>query len=111
MNDRIKPIETFLHAKRMFPMDRIGIYIGEFDNQTKVARFAESVEMKDVDPGKMIPPTLDIHVNSAQSLMDQLWDAGIRPTEGTGSAGALAATQKHLDDMRKLVAKSCDITL
>ena len=36
-------------------------------------------------------------------LMDDLWQCGLRPSEGTGSAGALAATQKHLDDMRKLV--------
>jgi hypothetical protein len=35
--------------------------------------------------------------------MDDLWEAGIRPTEGTGSAGALKATQDHLTDMRKIV--------
>jgi hypothetical protein len=39
----------------------------------------------------------------AQRLMDDLWNCGVRPTEGAGSAGAMAATQKHLDDMRKLV--------
>jgi len=37
--------------------------------------------------------------------MDSLWDCGLRPSEGTGSAGALSATQKHLDDMRKIVFK------
>jgi hypothetical protein len=35
--------------------------------------------------------------------MDALWSIGTRPTEGTGSAGAMAATVKHLEDMRKLV--------
>jgi hypothetical protein len=35
--------------------------------------------------------------------MDELWHAGIRPTEGAGSAGAMAATQRHLEDMRTLV--------
>jgi hypothetical protein len=29
-----------------------------------------------------------------------LWNCGLRPTEGSGSAGSLAATQRHLDDMR-----------
>lgn len=48
-------------------------------------------------------PSLVISVTAAQKLMDMLWDCGIRPTEGTGSAGAMAATQKHLDDMRRLV--------
>jgi len=39
----------------------------------------------------------------AQALMDRLWSAGLRPTEGAGSAGALAAVQHHLEDMRSLV--------
>lgn len=49
------------------------------------------------------PPTFELSIASAQLLMDDLWQAGIRPSEGTGSAGALLATQKHLEDMRKLV--------
>ena len=40
--------------------------------------------------------------NNAQILMDDLWSAGLRPTEGSGSAGSLAATQKHLEDMRTI---------
>lgn len=39
---------------------------------------------------------------SAQNLMDRLWDAGFRPTEGKGSAGSLAATEAHLKDMRDI---------
>jgi hypothetical protein len=30
---------------------------------------------------------------------------GLRPSEGTGSAGALAATERHLKDMQRLVFK------
>ena len=41
----------------------------------------------------------------AQELIDQLWQAGLRPSEGSGSAGSLAATERHLDDMRALVFK------
>lgn len=41
----------------------------------------------------------------AQELMDQLWQAGLRPSEGSGSAGSLAATERHLADMRSLVFK------
>ncbi len=40
---------------------------------------------------------------SVQRLMDELWHAGFRPTEGSGSAGSLAATERHLADMRALV--------
>ena len=48
-------------------------------------------------------PICKLSPEMAQSLMDDLWDCGLRPSEGAGSAGALAATQKHLEDMRKLV--------
>lgn len=55
------------------------------------------------------PATLNLTNESAQLLMDELWDCGLRPSEGTGSAGALAATQKHLEDMRKLVGHALKV--
>lgn len=45
-----------------------------------------------------------------QSLMDQLWSVGIRPSD-IGTPGHLSATQAHLQDMRKLVEKSLDVKL
>ena len=47
--------------------------------------------------------TCSISRQTAQDLMDQLWMCGLRPTEGAGSAGALAATERHLRDMQRLV--------
>jgi hypothetical protein len=47
-------------------------------------------------------PWVTLDRDSAQRLMDELWSVGLRPSEGTGSAGALAATERHLEDMRKL---------
>lgn len=47
-------------------------------------------------------PTMSLRPDAAQQLMDELWRCGLRPTEGTGSAGALVATQRHLEDMRKI---------
>ena len=55
------------------------------------------------EPDIIIDPTLHIDSNAAQLLMDDLWNAGYRPSEGTGSAGSLKATERHLEDMRKLV--------
>ena len=57
------------------------------------------------DPSREMKPSFTLPITEAQKLMDDLWDCGLRPSEGTGSAGALAATQKHLEDMRKLVFK------
>lgn len=47
-------------------------------------------------------PTFSLGQTEAQALMDQLWQCGLRPSEGSGSAGSLAATERHLEDMRKL---------
>lgn len=52
------------------------------------------------------PAPLAIDPTAAQVLMDSLWDCGLRPSEGSGSAGALAATQRHLEDLRHLVFKA-----
>ena len=48
------------------------------------------------------PVAMRLEHLEAQALMDRLWKAGLRPTEGSGSAGALSATQDHLKDMQKL---------
>ena len=64
---------------------------------------AEPIVMKKREPGIMLEPSISISRETAQTLMDDLWNCGLRPTEGTGSAGALAATQNHLKDMQRLV--------
>ena len=50
-------------------------------------------------------PTFCLDRDMAQELMDRLWDCSFRPTEGTGSAGSLAATERHLKDLQRLVFK------
>ena len=68
--------------------------------------YAMPLVMRDAKECEMIEPMVTIDPQAAQGLMDSLWDCGLRPSEGSGSAGALAATQRHLDDMRRLVFKS-----
>ena len=46
-------------------------------------------------------PAFSLGQEEAQGLMDELWNAGLRPTEGSGSAGSMAAVQVHLTDMRQ----------
>ena len=48
-------------------------------------------------------PFMELAPAAAQELMDDLWQCGVRPSEGSGSAGALAATERHLKDMQRLV--------
>lgn len=61
--------------------------------------------------GVYMEPSLRLGDDEAQELMDQLWQCGMRPTEGKGSAGQLAATERHLEDMRKLAGKACGVEL
>ncbi len=45
----------------------------------------------------------------AQELMDDLWRCGVRPAEGTGSAGALVATQRHLETTQAELLRLWDL--
>lgn len=63
----------------------------------------KSLTLEKIPEGETCDPTFKLDYTEAQQLMDELWACGIRPTEGAGSAGAMAAVQKHLEDMRALV--------
>ena len=49
------------------------------------------------------PPPITLGTTEAQALMDSLWSVGLRPTEGSGSAGSFAAQGEHLKDLQRLV--------
>ena len=69
----------------------------------------EGIEFTEISEGIITEPSLRIDRTAGQVLMDDLWASGLRPTEGSGSAGSLKATEKHLGDMRTIVAKKLDI--
>ena len=81
----------------------------ERPDKIEVAKF----EFAELDIGCEYPPDsmLTIPNKAAQILMDDLWKCGIRPTEGAGTAGSMAAAQKHLADMRAIVSKKLGIAL
>lgn len=58
-----------------------------------------------------IAPTMSLTPQQAQELMDSMWQSGLRPSDGTGSAGQLAATENHLKDMRKIAGDFMDKVL
>jgi hypothetical protein len=63
-----------------------------------------SPTLTEIGPNQIGPdePLLTLTDNEATALIDELWRAGVRPSEH-GSAGQLAATERHLADMRRLV--------
>ncbi len=97
------------HARRNIWGDRIELfaYTHGPGGERIVARPTqlEAIKPDDGIPDES-PSWIDLDNDSAQQLMDELWYAGFRPTEGSGSAGSLAATERHLADMRSLVFKS-----
>jgi len=67
------------------------------------SKYAATITMVQYDDAcypVIIDPMLRIEIQEAQQLMDELWQCGLRPTEGSGSAGSLAATERHLKDMQ-----------
>ena len=62
-----------------------------------------NMELKKLEEHEPIPFLLNLDLTGAQRLIDDLWNCGLRPSEGSGSAGALEAVEYHLEDMRKIV--------
>jgi hypothetical protein len=66
------------------------------------------VIMEKIETGMEMPTALVLNREQAQGLMDSLWESGIRPTEGMGSAGSFAAQAAHLSDMRSIAFASLE---
>ncbi len=62
----------------------------------------EPVQFRTCKDGEFIPPFLRLTQEQAQQLVDALWKSGIQPSNGAGSVGQRAATERHLADMRKV---------
>jgi len=65
------------------------------------------ITFDEISESTSTPESITIPPEAAQELVDKLWQCGVRPTEGTGSAGALLATQNHVKSLQNIV----DITL
>lgn len=83
--------------------EHIKLQFGIYHDHTGRHWLAKPVEFEEVSPDQYHPnPAITLTQAQAQRLMDEFWNVGLRPTEGQGTAGSLAATQAHLADMRKI---------
>ncbi len=91
------------------PLQRaVQIFIAgkDIDGKRVIVPKLEWVELSNEDlMVSNFSPTLYLRMENAQALMDDLWKVGFRPSEGTGSAGSLRATENHLKDMQQLIWK------
>lgn len=75
-----------------------------------VGSTSERPEFKWVEPSEMQGrSTLELSTEAAQELMNSLWECGIRPVQGKGSAGQLDATLRHLEDVRQIAFAKLEI--
>ena len=103
MLERDAPLEIM--ARRRDFYDGISLFIRQGKQELGMYS-AEPITFKKCERAEMFQPFVTIDLQAAQQLMDELWQCGLRPSEGTGSAGSLRATENHLQDMRALVFKT-----
>lgn len=97
-------MEMNIHAdaQRIPIRNAIRIYL-YMKNPGSTIQVLTNVEFTDLDPTATVDiEGLDVTYETAQEIVDSLWNCGIRPSEGTGSAGSLKATENHLKDMQEL---------
>lgn len=110
MNDRphiVRAQVTFSHPHAAWHLWVTGI--------VDQKRVIGSMRWDEVGPDALrmdCDPALQMDESEAQALMNSLWDAGLRPTQGHGSTGQCAALQAHIEDLRHvaktLLVKVCD---
>jgi hypothetical protein len=99
-----------IFATREVWMDSIALRVGLKMGDDRLA-VAMPINWQTVPQGERAPeePLLRLQRDDAQRLMDELWNVGLRPSEGSGSAGQLAAVQNHLEDMRTIAMSQLGI--
>jgi len=93
-------MEIEFRAERRPLLDRIDLYARH--RATNGVAYARPLVMESCEAAVVPEPVVSLPMEDAQTLMDELWRAGIRPTEGAGSAGSMAATERHLKDMQSI---------
>lgn len=99
--------EMFIRCRSDVCRFGLEFFIVGRENDLGRRRVAKSIVYEEAEICSVITPVLtcDNKSSAAQVLMDDLWNAGVRPTEGAGSAGAMAAVVRHLNDMRSITEK------
>jgi len=89
---------------------RVNVYLMQYVGEQGIQHLGQPVVFSEAPAdGQQVAPTFWLRDDAAQQLVDQLWICGYRPSEGSGSAGSLAATEKHLADMRTIAFKALEI--
>ena len=89
----------------------LSLWLYEYQYAERQGYIAKPVEFEPHEESAVLgAPTMSLDEDMAQALMDELWSAGVRPRD-IGTAGHLAATQAHLNDMRAIASKKLGVEL
>ena len=100
---------TIRASKPQAYRDIIGLWVaGEKPNGQFIT---SKLILEEGSEGCYYPPIMQLDFQQAQLLMDDLWACGIRPVEGAGTAGSMAAVEKHLQDMRMIAFNKLKIEI
>lgn len=90
-------------AHRSYLTFGVSLLVCRFGNGDQTpTEIAAPLTFEPYDQTSVAEPTLTLRDDQAQQLMDALWDAGIRPTAGHGSVGALKQAEDHIESLRKI---------
>lgn len=90
----------------------VNVHIASVNRDGDVTHEAKPLEFMGMGDGMVKgPPAFTMNKWDAQQLMDELYRIGYRPTDGKATPGQLVATERHLNDMRALVASGNKVEL
>ena len=82
----------------------VELYIKTDGGKRFVSSLTISVEdITEASKSQIRDPSWSLGMSEAQSLMQVLWNSGLRPNNGEGTNAQADSIKYHLEDMRKLV--------
>lgn len=106
-DDRIHTLKVVAFSRHPF-MRNVELYIRGYGFKEGVYDL-KSVEWQEVSYSESPTESFILSYETAQELMNSLWECGLRPAQGMGSVGQLETMKDHLEDMRKIAFKFLEI--
>lgn len=89
-------------AERSFVARTVNLYVVE--EGPDYFAIAKPIELERHDPSMVYAqePTIMLSEEEAQVLIDNLWNAGLRPTDAKDKSEVVNAMKEHIGDLRKI---------
>lgn len=103
-----------VHAVSDWVFDGIKLYIRQRGrNDGPSTAYVTHLELKEFALASEIPndeAPIRLDQESAQMLMNDLWNAGIRPSDACDKSDVINAKNQHIEDLRKALAAFIEVT-